>query len=114
MFSKFSNATRENLTSNDITQPVKQHDLQKILTWFISDYFVHNNDLITLARKNFRPKNTVDETLLAEQTDYVWDPEWSHELIINIPTDISSLAVSTISIHKDYLRVSPLTIDATH
>ena len=32
---------------------------------------------------------------------------------MNIPTDISSQAISTISIHKDYVRVYPLTIDAT-
>ena len=34
-------------------------------------------------------------------------------MIINIPIDISSQAISTISIHKDYVRVYPLTIDAT-
>ena len=31
----------------------------------------------------------------------------------NIPTDISSQAISTISIRKNYVRVNPLTIDAT-
>ena len=74
---------------------------------------VHNIDLIALARKNLRPQNTDDETILAEQTDYGWYPEWSHELFINIPTDKSSQAISTISIHKVYVRVYPLTIDAT-
>ena len=54
-----------------------------------------------------------DETILAEQTDYVWDPEWSHEPFINIPTDISRQAISTISFHKDYVKVYPLTVDAT-
>ena len=111
-FSKFSNAISEKLTCNEITQHV-EHDLQKILTWFIIDYFVHNNDLIALARKTFKPQNTDDETILAEQTDYVWDPEWSHESFIDIPTDISSQAISTISIHKDYVNVYPLTIGAT-
>ena len=48
--SKFLNAIRENLTSNDIKQPVK-HNLQKILAWLIFDYFVYNVDLIALARK---------------------------------------------------------------
>ena len=33
--------------------------------------------------------------------------------ILNIPIDISSQAISTISIHKDYVKVIPLTIDAT-
>ena len=63
--------------------------------------------------KNLRPPNTDDETILAEQTDYVWDPEWSHESFIDIPTDKSSQAISTISFHKNYVRVYPLTIDAT-
>ena len=40
-------------------------------------------------------------------------PEWSHPLFLNIPIDISSQAISTISIHKDYVKVFPLTIDAT-
>ena len=50
---------------------------------------------------------------MAEQSDYVWDPDWSHPLFLNIPIDISSQAISTISIHKDYVKVFPLTIDAT-
>ena len=32
---------------------------------------------------------------------------------MNIPIDISSQAINTISIHKDYCKVIPLTIDAT-
>ena len=58
-------------------------------------------------------QNSTDDTNLAEQSDYVWDPEWSHPLFRNIPTDISSQAISTISFNKDYVRVYPLTIDAT-
>ena len=77
------------------------------------DYFSHNIDLIAQASKNFRLQNTDDKTVLAEQSDYVWDPEWSHESFIKIPTDISSQATSSISFHKDYVRVNPLTIDAT-
>ena len=46
-------------------------------------------------------------------TDYVWDPEWSHPLFIIIPTDISSQAITTVSINRDYVRITPLTIDAT-
>ena len=65
------------IQKNEITQHVKP-DLQKILAWFIIDYFSHNLDFIEKARKNFRPQNTDDETVLAEQSDYVWDPEWSH------------------------------------
>ena len=63
--------------------------------------------------KIFRPQSTNDDTVIAEQSDYVWDPERSHPLFLNIPTDISIQAFSTISIHKDYLKVFPFTIDAT-
>ena len=86
--------------------------MQKILAWFIIDYFTHNLDLISQARKNFRPQSTNDDTVIAEQSDYVWDPEWSHPAFINIPQDISSQAISTISFHIDYVKVIPLTIDA--
>ena len=48
-----------------------------------------------------------------EKTQHVWDPELSHESVINIPTDISNQAISTISISKDYVRIYPLTVDAT-
>ena len=112
IFSNFLNAIREDLTSNFITQHVK-HELQKVLAWFIIDYVSHNIDLIAQSRINFRPRNIDDETVLAEQKDYFWDPEWSHESFINIPIGISSQTISTISIHKDYVRVYPLTIDAT-
>ena len=73
----------------------------------------HNIDLISQARKNFRLQNSTDETVLAEQSDYVWDPEASHHAFINIPQSISSQAISTISYHRDYVKVVPLTIDAT-
>ena len=87
--------------------------MQKNLAWFIIDYFTHNLDLISQARKNFRPQNTNDKTIIAEQSGYVWDTEWSHPAFINIPQDISSQAISTISIHRDYVKVIPLTMDAT-
>ena len=77
----------ENLANDQITQNFK-HDLQKILAWFIIDYFSHNIDLIEQARKFFRPQSADDETVLAEQSDYVWDPEWSYEMFIITPTDI--------------------------
>ena len=87
--------------------------MQKILAWFIIDYFTHNLDLISQAKKNVRPQITNDDTVLSEQSDYVWDPEWSHHALLNIPQDISSQAISTISFHRDYVKVIPLTIDAT-
>ena len=83
------------------------------MVWFIIDYFTHNLDLFSQARKNFRPQNPNDDTAITEQSDYVWDPEWSHPTFINIPQSISSQAISTISYHRDYVKVVPLTIDAT-
>ena len=64
-------------------------------------------------KKTFRPHSTNDDTVTAGQSDYDWDPEWSHPLFLHFPVDISSQAISTISIHKDYVKVFPLTIDAT-
>ena len=88
--------------------------MQKILAWFfILDYFTHNLDLISQARKNFRLQNTNDDTVLSEQSGYVWNPEWSHPAFLYIPQDVSSQAISTISFHRDYVKVIPLTIDAT-
>ena len=86
---------------------------KKILAWFIIDYFTHNLDLISQARKNFTPQNPNDDTAITEQSDYVWYPDWSHPTFINIPQSISSQAISTIYYHRDYVKVLPLTIDAT-
>ena len=70
----------------------------------------HNNiDLIAQARKNFRPQNSNDDTAITEQSDYVWDPEWSHPAFISFPQTISSQAISTISYIRDYVKVIPLT-----
>ena len=112
IFSEYLNTIRKNLTSNEVSQNVK-HDLQKIVAWIIIDYFTHNVDLFSQARKNFGLQNSTDETVLAEHSDYVWDPEWSHPLFLNIPTYISSQAISTISINKDYFKVYPLTAVTT-
>ena len=112
VFSTFLQILRKNLTKDDVSQHTK-HDLRKILAWFIIDYFTHNLDLISQARKNFRLQNTNDDTALSEQSDYVWDTEWSHRAFLNIPQAISSQAISTKSYHRDYVKVIPLTIDAT-
>ena len=112
VFSTFLHIIRKNVTKEDVSQNTK-HDLQKILAWFIIDHFTHNLDLISQARKNCRPQNTNDDTVLSEQSDYVWDPDWSHHAFLNIPQAISSQAISTISFHRDYVKVVPLTIDAT-
>ena len=111
-FSAFLNTIRKSFSNKEISPNVK-HDLQKILAWFIIDYFNHNIDLIAQAKKFFRPHSTNDDTVIAEQSDYVWDPDWSHTLFLNIPVDISSQAISTITIHKDYVKRIPLTTDAT-
>ena len=70
-------------------------------------------DLTEQARKTFRPQSTNDETVIAEQSDYVWDPEWSHPAFSIFPVDISSQAIGTISSHQDYVKIILLTIDAT-
>ena len=44
------------------------------------DHFTHNIDLIAQVRKSFRPQSTNNDTVIAEQSAYVWDPEWSHPL----------------------------------
>ena len=64
-------------------------------------------------KPKFRLQNSTDDIVLAEQSDYIWDPELSHPLFLNIPTDISSQAISTISFNKDYVKVYPFTTDAT-
>ena len=69
--------------------------------------------LISQARKNFRPQNTTDESILAEQSDYVWDPEGCHPLFLNISLDISSQAIGTISFYKEHIKIYPVTLDAT-
>ena len=61
----------------------------------------------------YRHIDTYILTVITEQSDYIWDPEWSHPTFINIPQSISSQAISTISYHRDYVKVIPLTIDAT-
>ena len=104
--STFLNAIRENF------QNTKQ-DLQKILAWFTIDYFTLNIDLIEQARKDFRPQSTNDDTVIAEKSDYVWDSKRSHPAFLKFPVDISSRAINKISLHPDYVKLTPLTIDAT-
>ena len=48
-----------------------------------------------------------------KQSDYVRDPDWFHPAFLNIPQDISSQAISTISFHREYVEVIPSNIDAT-
>ena len=84
VFSTFLHIIRKNFTKEDVSQNTK-HDLQ----------------------------NTNDDDVLSEQSDYVWDLDWSHPVFLNIPQAISSQAISIISFHRDYVKVVPLTIDAT-
>ena len=60
-----------------------------------------------------RPQSNNDDTVIAEQSDYVWDPDWSHPLFLDIPVDISSQAIDTISLHPDYVKIKSLTTIAT-
>ena len=93
--------------------PNDKNNIQKILAWFIIDYFTHNIDLISQPRKTLRLQNSTDDTIIADQSSYVWDPEWFYPLFLNIPTDISSQAIGTIAIDKNHIKVFPLTTDAT-
>ena len=68
---------------------------------------------MSLARTNFQSQNSDDESILADKTFYICEPEWPHPPFIIIPTDISSQAITTISINRYYVRITPLTIDAT-
>ena len=68
IFSEYLNTIRENLTSNDVSQNVKP-DLQKILAWFIKEYFTHNLDLISQAKRSFSSQNSTDDTALSEDSD---------------------------------------------
>ena len=108
----FLNITTQSVKINEVS-PNDKHDLQKFLAWFIIDYFTHNFDLTSQPRKTFRLQISTDDTIRADQSDYVWDPEWSYPLFHNIPTDISSQSIGTISIDKNLIRVFPLTTDAT-
>ena len=68
---------------------------------------VHDRPVLTKFRfnfnskKKFRPQTSEDETILADRTYYLWDPEWSHLLFVNIPNNILSAAIATVSVHKD-------------
>ena len=111
LFSQFQDSIREILTDNKIS-PFIRDDLQQRLAWFKIDYFQHILDIISQARKSFRSK-TANELKLADKTDYVWCPEWSHVIFFNNPNVFSSAAIATASVHRDYLRVTPLITDTT-
>ena len=53
------------------------------------------------SRKNLRPQSSDDETVLAVDRVYTWYPEYSHPSIINITTDISSAAITTIPVNRE-------------
>ena len=55
---------------------------------------------ISPARKNSRPQTPNDETVLADKTNYVWDPEWSHTLFFSISNNISIATSATVSYTK--------------
>ena len=67
----------------------------------MTENFVYNIDLIAQSGKS-----SDDETVLADETDYVWNPVWSHPSFIDITTDISSTAITTISVDKDCAKIT--------
>ena len=40
--------------------------------------------------------HTLKKTILADETDYIWDPNWYHDMVFNIPSVLSSEPVQTI------------------
>ena len=112
IFSKSLDTIIGNLTSAEFSQNLK-HDLHRILAWFIIDHFVHNIDFIALSTKSFRSQHPDNETIISDETDYVWDSDRSHPSFINIPTDISSAAITIFSVQRDHIRINSLSFDAT-
>ena len=53
LFSIFLHIIKKNFTKDDVSQHTK-HDLQKILAWFIIDYFTHNIVLNFTSKKKFQ------------------------------------------------------------
>ena len=74
--------------------------LQRILAWYIIDNFQPSLDLISQTRKSL--PQTDKETFLADETDFIWDNEWSHKPFLNIPSDISRGAIAINSVHRDF------------
>ena len=91
---------------------MKKKDLQRILAWFLIDYFQHNLDLVAQSRISFCAHYDEDQTL-ADETDYKWGPESYFDLFFSSPITISISAIQTISVHNKYLRLRPLTTDTT-
>ena len=56
LFSAFSDSIRKTLTDIEVSQTVKA-DLQRLLAWFIIDYFQQNLDLIARARRKVTKKH---------------------------------------------------------
>ena len=106
VFSKFLNTIRENLTYNDISQNDKEN-LQQKKAWIITDYFVHNLDLKSLARKKINHK--VQTRKLYWQMKDIMFGTVHH--FTNIPADISSQAITTVStnsINRNFVTVTHL------
>ena len=65
------------------------------------------------SKTKFPITNSNDETVLADETVYVCDPEWVYKLTFDIPHNISSAAITTVSKRKDYPEVTLLTTYTT-
>ena len=78
LFSQFLDSTREILTDLEIS---------KIIHYLKVFIMVHYLKLIAQARKNFRLQSD-DETLLADETDFMLNPEWT--IFLNIPYEWSN------------------------
>ena len=72
------------------------------------DFFQHNLDLIEHSRKQFFTHFDAD-TILTDKTDYVWNPEWYHD----IPNGIKTSAIEKLLENKNCFKITPVTRDTT-
>ena len=70
-------------------------------------FFSTQNNSNFISKKTFRTQ-TNDQSILADKTNNVWQPQWCHLLFFSKLNDISSEAIATISVHRDYLGVNVL------
>ena len=66
------------MNGTDISAIVVQ-DVQGVSSCFVVDYFQHNIDLIEQSRKQLC-SNDDDVTILADESDCVWDPKWFYDI----------------------------------
>ena len=84
--SKILRINWKKITDVEVSQIAKL-GIQILLAWIIIDSFQHNINLTEQSRKQFHTYYDKD-TILADETHYVWDQKWHHDVCFNIPNDI--------------------------